>query len=282
MSNSTHPWFDFYPEGVEHQINPDQYSSLLELFEEKFTRFAKLPAFENMGKMYTYDQIDRLSKDFANYLTQVVGLKKGDRIAIQMPNLLQYPVVMFGALRAGLIVVNTNPLYTSREMQHQFSDSGSVAIVILANFVHNLEKILPDTKIKTVIITELGDMLGGLKKHIVNFVVNRIKKMVPSYKISSSISLNTALKLGEGYEYSKPEITNDDLAFLQYTGGTTGVSKGASLTHRNINANILQSQQWFVGGGRNCERQFPYTRLPQTRIWVNRIPGYLSFKKFPL
>jgi len=275
MSNSTHPWFDFYPKGVEHQINPDQYTSLLELFEENFARFAELPAFENMGKMYTYGEIDRLSKDFANYLTQVVGLKKGDRIAIQMPNLLQYPVVMFGALRAGLIVVNTNPLYTAREMQHQFSDSGATAIVILANFAHNLEKILPDTKIKTVIITEIGDMLGGLKKHIVNFVVKRIKKMVPAYKISSSISLNTALEQGAGFTYSKPEITNDDIAFLQYTGGTTGISKGASLTHRNINANVLQSQQWFVG--LDAGKEIIITALPLYHIFALTVNCFLMF-----
>jgi long-chain acyl-CoA synthetase len=164
-----------------------------------------------------------------------------------MPNLLQYPIALFGALRAGLVVVNTNPLYTAREVKHQFNDSGAKAIIILANFAFNLEKILPDTGIETVIVTEIGDMLGGFKKTLVNFVVKRVKKMVPSYSLPEAVSFNKALDAGKGYEYSKPDVNLDDVAFLQYTGGTTGVSKGAALSNKNIVANILQCKQWFVG-----------------------------------
>ena len=173
-----YPWFAQYPEGVPETINPEKYKSIVTMLEESISKFGDHVAFENMGKTITYSEVDEYSTQFASYLQNVAGLKKGDRIAIQMPNLLQYPVALFGALKAGLIVVNTNPLYTPREMQHQFKDSGSVAIVIVANFAHNLEEIIRDTPIKTVIITELGDMMGGFKKWLVNFVVKKIKKMV--------------------------------------------------------------------------------------------------------
>ena len=275
MTAEKHPWFDFYEEGVSHEIDPDQYSSMLEQFEEVFNRFSDKPAFENMGKMYTYGQIDTLSKHFASYLTQVVGMKKGDRIAIQLPNLLQYPVAMFGALRAGLIVVNTNPLYTTREMQHQFNDSGATTIIILANFAGNLEKILPETKINKVIITELGDMLGGFKKVLVNFVVKHIKKMVPAYKLPGSVKFLNSLKQGAKYTYTKPDIVNSDVAFLQYTGGTTGVSKGATLTHRNLISNMLQSKQWFVGLKEGQETVI--TALPLYHIFALTVNCFLMF-----
>ena len=241
------PWFKSYPEGVSHEIDPDQYSSIPHLLEESFEKYSDTVAFENMGKALTYKDIDELSAIFAAYLQQDLGLEKGDRIAIQMPNLLQYPVVMFGALRAGLIVVNTNPLYTAREMQHQFKDSGAKAIVILANFAFNLEKIIHQTDIKTVIVTEIGDMLGGVKGSIVNFVVKRIKKMVPQYKLKGHYKFKNAMKRGANLTLDPPEVKNTDYAFLQYTGGTTGVAKGASLTHRNIIANLLQAKEWFVG-----------------------------------
>ncbi len=275
MMTEKHPWFDFYPEGVAHKIDPDQYSSMLEIFEEVFHRYPDNPAFENMGKQYTYGQLDIMSQQFANYLSNVVGMKKGDRIAIQMPNLLQYPVVMFGALRAGLIVVNTNPLYTPREMQHQFNDSGATAIIILANFAGNLEKILPETRINTVIITDLGDMLGGFKKVLVNFVVRHIKKMVPAYKLPGHVKFLHTLKQGAAYAYTKPDMVITDVAFLQYTGGTTGVSKGATLTHRNLIANLLQSRQWFVGLKEGHE--IIITALPLYHIFALTVNCFLMF-----
>jgi long-chain acyl-CoA synthetase len=243
-----YPWLDQYPTGIPHTINPEQYSSILDLFDESVAKFGDHPAFENMGKQISYNELDSLSADFASFLQNKAGLEQGDRIAIQMPNLLQYPVVMFGALRAGLIVVNTNPLYTSREMKHQFKDSGATAVVILANFAHNLEKILPDTAIKTVVVTEIGDMLDGVKGHLINWVVRYVKKMVPKYKIKKAISFKQAMKQGAQLAYSKPVVKTSDIAFLQYTGGTTGVSKGAMLLHRNILANMEQISAWFLPG----------------------------------
>lgn len=239
------PWVDHYPEGIPPEIEPDEYNSLLELFERSFKDYAAVEAYINMGKSITYQELGVLSQNFAAYLQNELGLKKGDRIALQMPNLLQYPIALLGALRAGLIVVNTNPLYTAREMQHQFNDSGVVAIVILANFASNLQKILPETDIKHVMITELGDMLGGIKKPLVNFVVKRIKKMVPPYAIPGAISFLTALKRGGSLSYQRPETKPEDIAFLQYTGGTTGVSKGAQLSHSNVIAHTTQITCWF-------------------------------------
>ncbi len=238
------PWFTSYPEGVPRNIDADLYKNIPDLLNSSIEKYRDLPAFENMGKQLTYDELDQYTKQFAAYLQNVVGLSKGDRIAIQMPNLLQYPIAMFGALRAGLIVVNTNPLYTSREMEHQFKDSGATAIVILANFAHNLEKILPQTSIKTVIVTEIGDMLGGFKGMVVNFVVKRIKKIVPSYRIKDTIKFTDCLKQGDKDSYIHPDLDAGDVAFLQYTGGTTGVSKGAMLTHRNVVANMEQLYAW--------------------------------------
>jgi long-chain acyl-CoA synthetase len=247
MSEMNHPWFNLYPSGVAHEINPDQYESIPDLLEESFQKYHDKTAFVNMGKELTFGQVDKLSQQFACYLQNEAGLKKGDRIAIQMPNLLQYPVVLFGAMRAGLIVVNTNPLYTPHEMKHQFIDSGAKAVIILANFASKLEKILPETGIETVIVTEIGDMLGGLKKTIVNFVVKNVKKMVPAYSIPGAKKFNDVVDKGAGHTFTKADISINDVAFLQYTGGTTGVSKGASLSHRNIVANLLQCKEWFVG-----------------------------------
>ena len=268
-------WFAHYPKGVAHEINPEKYSSIVELFELGVAKFSDHTAFENMGKTMTYQEVDRLSMQFAAYLQQVAGLKKGDRIAIQMPNLLQYPVALFGALRAGLVVVNTNPLYTPREMQHQFKDSGAVAIVIVANFAHNLEQIIADTPIKTVIVTELGDMLGGLKKFIVNFVVKRIKKMVPAYNLPQAKSFSEVLKEGSALTFNKPEIELKDIAFLQYTGGTTGVSKGAVLTHRNICSNVMQCGQWFLNTEEGDE--VVVTALPLYHIFALTVNCMLMF-----
>ena len=244
-----HPWLRFYPEGVPHEINPDAYPSLAALMDEAFNRFANRPAYFCMGKQITFAEVDQLSRQFASFLQNDLKLQKGDRIAIQMPNTLQYPIAMFGALRAGLAVVNTNPLYTPREMQHQFKDSGTKAIVILANFAANLEKILARTDIQHVVVTELGDLLGFPKKQVVNAVVKYVKKLVPPYKLPNAISFNDALSRGSSQPFRPVPIKNTDLAFVQYTGGTTGVSKGAMLTHRNIIANVECQHVWMKPGG---------------------------------
>lgn len=259
------PWYQNYPEGVAHEIDPDEYSSLVEMLDEASDKFADAPAFSNMDKQITYRETRQYAEDLAAYF-QSIGLQKGDRIAVQMPNLLQYPIIIYGALKAGLIVVNTNPLYTPREMEHQFKDSGAKVIIILANFASNLEKIVANTQIETVIVTEIGDMLGGLKSMIVNFVVKRVKKMVPSYNLPEAIKFTNALKKGATLKYSPVELKGDDLAFLQYTGGTTGVSKGASLTHRNVGSNILQSKEWFVG--LNEMEEIVITALPLYHIFA--------------
>lgn len=238
-------WFNNYPTGVNYQIDPDKYASLIDLLEHSIKKFGDLPAFENFGVSISYNELDKLSYQFASYLQNEAGLKKGDRIAIQMPNLLQYPIVLFGALRAGLIVVNTNPLYTAREMEHQFKDAGVSAIVILSNFANNLQKILLNTSIDTVIVTQIGDMLGLMKGSIVNWVVKNIKKMVPEYYLPDAIPFKKVLSVGKKSTLKKAEISGKDIAFLQYTGGTTGVSKGAVLTHRNMVANMEQISEWM-------------------------------------
>ncbi len=240
-----YPWLRNYPDGVPKDIDPHGYESLVQFFEECFRKYSDLPAFECMGKAITFSELDRLSYHFAAFLQSELKLKKGDRIAIQMPNLLQYPIAAFGALRAGLVVVNTNPLYTSREMEHQFKDSGTKAIVILENFASNLQKIIQNTEIEHVILTEIGDQLGGLKGKVVNFVVKNIKKMVPAYNLPQALKFNRSLKVGARYPLEKPVMRGSDTACLQYTGGTTGVSKGAILSHTNLVANLEQMCIWM-------------------------------------
>ncbi len=244
MNKNDFPWFAHYPEGVPYELNPEAYPSLLELLDEGFAQYADQPAFTYMDKTHTYRQIREQAYAFAAYL-QSLGLQTGDKIAIQMPNCTQYPVALFGSLLAGLVVVNTNPLYTPREMKHQFTDSGAKAIVIVANFAFNLEKIIGETQIQHVIVTELGDMLGFPKKQIVNFVVAKVKKMVPAYRLPRSVSFAEALSRGKAATYQKPSLRLNDLALIQYTGGTTGVSKGAELTHRNLIANMEGISLWF-------------------------------------
>jgi long-chain acyl-CoA synthetase len=233
-------WKDKYPAGIASEINPDQYPNIQVVLKESCQRFADKPAFSNMGKTITYGELYELSGTFAAYLQQHTDLQPGDRIAVQLPNVLQYPVVVFGALRAGLVVVNTNPLYTAREMEHQFNDSGAKALVSLANMAHLAEQVLPKTGIKTVIITEVGDMLSPLKRLLVNTVVKHVKKMVPAYNLPQSIKLTAALAKGRGLAVKDAAPDSGEIAVLQYTGGTTGVAKGAMLTHRNLIANMLQ------------------------------------------
>ena len=260
-------WLKNYREGVSDTVDPSQYDSVMEFLDDCVQQYGNAPAFENMGKQISYQLLGELSGQFAAYLQNHTKLEKGDRIAIQMPNLLQNVVVMFGALKAGLIVVNTNPLYTPREMKHQFKDSGATGIVILANFAHNLEEIIAETQIKTVIITEIGDMLGGFKGSIVNWVVKNIKKMVPAYNLPRAISFKQAMEQGSKASWSRPVIESGEVAFLQYTGGTTGVSKGAMLTHRNLIANMEQIRAW-MGSELKPNREVVITALPLYHIFA--------------
>ncbi|ELY2777465.1 long-chain-fatty-acid--CoA ligase FadD [Cronobacter sakazakii] len=233
-------WLTRYPADVPAEINPDRYHSLVDLFEQSCTRYANQPAFTNMGEVMTFRKLEERSRAFAAWLQQGLGLQKGDRVALMMPNLLQYPVALFGILRAGMIVVNVNPLYTPRELEHQLNDSGASAIVIVSNFAHTLEKVVDKTQVKHVILTRMGDQLSTAKGTLVNFVVKYVKRLVPKYHLPDAISFRSALHNGYRMQYIKPEVTPDDLAFLQYTGGTTGVAKGAMLTHRNMLANLEQ------------------------------------------
>nr|HAD52720.1 long-chain-fatty-acid--CoA ligase [Algoriphagus sp.] len=261
------PWFKHYPASVEKEVNCEAYSSVADLFDESVEKYKDAVAYECMGKTLSFNQVNEYSAHFAAYLTEELKLKKGSRVAIQMPNILQYPVVMFGALRAGMVVVNTNPLYTSSEMKHQFNDSGADVIVIVANFAYNLEKILHEIPAKHVIVTELGDMLGGFKGTLVNLVVKHIKKMVPAYSIPNAVSLKSTLSKGAKHSFKKPKISLQDTAFLQYTGGTTGVSKGAELTHGNIVANMQQISAWMKPKLKERE-EIVITALPLYHIFA--------------
>ncbi|UQY33921.1 long-chain-fatty-acid--CoA ligase FadD1 [Pseudomonas fulva] len=236
-------WTDKYPEGVAAEIDPDQYPNVQAVLKQSCQRFADKPAFTNLGKTITYGQLYELSGHFAAYLQQHTDLKPGDRIAVQLPNVLQYPVAVFGAMRAGLVVVNTNPLYTAREMEHQFNDSGAKALLCLANMAHLAEQVVPKTGVKTVIVTEVGDMLPPLKRLLVNAVVKYVKKMVPAYNLPGAVKFTDALSQGRGKAVSEASPGSQDVAVLQYTGGTTGVAKGAMLTHRNLIANMLQCRE---------------------------------------
>ena len=238
-------WFENYPAGTPQTIDPDRYASLVAVLEQTCARFAERPAFHNLGRTLSYRDLDRLSTSMAACL-QGLGLARGDRVALMLPNLLQYPVAMFGVLRAGLVAVNTNPLYTARELEHQLRDSGAKAIVILANFAHVLEQVLPRTAVEHVIVTEVGDLTGFPKKLIVNFAVRHIKHMVPPYRIAGALSFDAALTRGAASRFERVELGGNDLAFLQYTGGTTGVAKGTMLTHRNLVANLEQISAWFA------------------------------------
>jgi long-chain acyl-CoA synthetase len=231
-----------YPPGVPHEIDADKYSSLVEVFNKYVGIYAERPAFINMGAEITFGQLEQQAQAFAAYLQQEFGLVKGDKFAIMVPNCLQYPVALFGALLAGLTVVNVNPLYTSRELEHQLKDSGAKGMLIIENFAHTLEKVIANTALENVILTSLGDRLGTVKGTVVNCVLKYVKKMVPAFTLDNTTPFNTVLKKGKSLTYKPVVLTGDDIAFLQYTGGTTGVSKGAILTHRNMTANMQQSK----------------------------------------
>ena len=232
-------WLNHYDSRVAPEIDPDRYASIIDILDESVAKYGEKNAYINMGQTISFSELDSLTRQFAAYLMNN-GFKPGDAIAIMMPNLLQYPVALFGILRAGMTVVNVNPLYTARELKHQLNDSQAKAIIIVENFAHTLDKVVADTGIQEVLLTSLADMLPAPKRWVVNFVVKHVKKMVPSYSLSGANSFMSALKAGEKLTYERPEINNEDLAFLQYTGGTTGVSKGAMLTHRNMIANLEQ------------------------------------------
>ncbi len=238
-------WHKHYDAGIPREIDMNTYSSIVDVFDQGFKKFADKPAFTNMGKTLSYHELDLMSAQFASYLQNHLKLKKGDRIALMMPNVLQYPVCLFGALRAGMIVVNVNPLYTARELEHQLKDSGATVIVILANFAKTLQEVKEKTPIKHIITTEIGDLLGFPKNYIVNFLVKYVKKMVPDFNLPTATQLSDCLAKGSTVPFSKTTLSHADIAFLQYTGGTTGVSKGAVLTHGNIVANILQAKAWI-------------------------------------
>ncbi|MFM8914031.1 MAG: AMP-binding protein [Flammeovirgaceae bacterium] len=271
------PWYKNYPAGTPHELAPYEHKSLVELFESASNKYADRIAFENLGGKLTYGEVDKLSTNFAAYLQSELGLKKGERIAIQMPNLLQFPIAMIGSLKAGLIVVNTNPLYTPREMEHQFKDANISALVIVANFAHSLEQIRERVPAKHIIITQMGDMLGVVKGAIVNFVVKKVKKLVPDYQIAYAISFKTVLAKGATQTWTRPSLDIEDVAVLQYTGGTTGISKGAQLSHRNIIAHNMMIKHWFDPLIDQREQQIVITALPVYHIFALTVNGVLMY-----
>lgn len=240
------PWLDSYEKGVKAEIDETLYQSIPDVFRQSVEKFANQPAFQNMGKTLTYAEVGKLAEDFASYLQNVLKLPRGERVAIMLPNLLQYPIALFGILQAGLVAVNTNPLYTPRELEHQLKDSGATTIIVLENFANTLELVLPRTQIKHVIVASVGEMFGFFKGTLMNFVLRKVKKMVPEYRISDTIPFQTALKEGAAHTFRPVSLTREDTALLQYTGGTTGVAKGAILSHGNICANMQQAAEWIV------------------------------------
>ncbi len=271
-------WLENYPDKVPEFINPDNYSSLVEVLEESISKFANNKAFINMDKSMTYAELGQKGEAFASFLQNDLGIKRGDAIAVMMPNLLQYPVALLGILKAGATVVNVNPLYTPRELHHQLNDSNAKAIVIIENFANTLEEVIDDTPVKHVILTKMGDLLGGVKGLLVNTVVKHVKKMVPKHSLNVSATFNQALKSGARQTFTQPEITNEDIAFLQYTGGTTGVSKGAMLTHRNMLGNLEQVVA-CLSPALDIGHEVIVTPLPLYHIFA-LTANWLSFMKF--
>ena len=260
-------WKDKYPSGIATDIDPDEYPNVQAVLKQSCERFANKPAFSNLGKTITYGELYELSGAFAAWLQLHTDLQPGDRIAVQLPNVLQYPVAVFGAMRAGLIVVNTNPLYTVREMEHQFNDSGAKALVCLANMAHLAEKVVPKTQVKHVIVTEVADLLPPLKRLLINSVIKYVKKMVPAYHLPNAIKFNDVLSKGRGQAVKEASPANSDVAVLQYTGGTTGVAKGAMLTHRNLIANMLQCKA-LMGSNLHEGCEILITPLPLYHIYA--------------
>ena len=259
-------WLDRYPKGVVADIETDSARTLVEVIEDSFREFGDSPAFSNMDCEMSYAELDAHSRDFAAYLQNELGFAKGDRVAIMMPNLLQYPIALFGILRAGMVAVNVNPLYTARELEHQLTDAGVRGIVIVENFAATLEQVVDKVALEAIITTRIGDRLPGLKRHLVNFVVKRVKRMVPRFNLPGAVSLNTALKKGGQQQFKPAGVGPDDIAFLQYTGGTTGLAKGAIILHRNMVANIAQAQAWLD----------PWTEKGRERI-ITPLPLYHVF-----
>ncbi len=261
------PWLASYPEDVPESINPDAYPSLVDMFEESIRKYADQPAFLNMGAVMTFRKLEERSRAFAAYLQNELKLKKGDRVALMMPNLLQYPVALFGILRAGMIAVNVNPLYTPRELEHQLIDADISTIVIVSSFAHTLEQIVANTPVRHVVLTSIGQMLPRAKGTAVDFVVKYVKGMVPKYHLPGAVSFRKALRRGRRQQYVKPYIAGDDIAFLQYTGGTTGVAKGAVLTHRNMVANVMQSKGVYAPALK-VGRELIVTALPLYHVFA--------------
>ncbi|MFT5837666.1 MAG: long-chain acyl-CoA synthetase [Flavobacteriales bacterium] len=270
-------WLKNYDPRVPVDIDPDRYSSVVDIFEQSIEKYSANISYINMGKSITFAELDTLTRDFAAYL-QNSGLKKGDAVAIMMPNLIQYPVALFGILRAGMIVVNVNPLYTPRELQHQLTDSNAKGIVIIENFACTLSEVIKNTALETVLLTSLGDLLSPLKKVVTNLMVKHVKKLVPAFDLPNASKFLAALKQGRSQSYVRPEITGEDLAFLQYTGGTTGLSKGAMLTHRNIVANLEQTSN-ILENVIEPGKELVVTALPLYHIFALQ-GNCLTFVKF--
>ncbi|MBP6215933.1 MAG: long-chain fatty acid--CoA ligase [Luteimonas sp.] len=271
------PWLAHYPAGVPAEIDVNEFSSIPAVLERAIQQFGDNIAYSNLGKTLTYAEVDRLSRQFAAYLLGELKLKKGDRVAIMMPNCLQYPIATFGILRAGLTVVNVNPMYTARELKHQMVDSGASVILVLDNFARTVQDVLADTAVRQVITTGLGDMLGFPKGNIVNFVLRYVKKMVPDYDIPTAIRFKDALLLGSRHQLPPITIEHEDIAFLQYTGGTTGVAKGAMLTHRNLVANMQQASAW-LGTNVKMGKEVIVTALPLYHIFALTANGLVFMK----
>ena len=272
------PWLKSYPAGIAEEIDLNEFSSVADIFDTSVAKYADLPAYTNFGKTLSYNEVDLYTAQLGAYLKNELGLEKGDRVAVMMPNLLQNPIAIFSILRAGLVVVNTNPLYTARELKHQLNDSGAKAIIIVENFAHVLQDVLDETRVEHVITTKMGDMLSPVKGFIINTVVKYVKKMVPGFNLKQAVSFKKALKLGAMHRFQTVPSTHDDIAFLQYTGGTTGVSKGAVLTNKNMVGNMLQASAWidqFIGD----EKGTIITALPLYHIF-SLTANCLTFMRF--
>jgi len=268
------PWLSQYPAGVPADIDIHQFASLKDVLETSCKRFSDLPAYSSMGEVMSFRQLDEASRAFAAWLQKVAGLQRGDRVALMMPNLLQYPVALFGVLRAGLVVVNVNPLYTPRELEHQLKDAGAQAIVVLENFAHTLEQVIGATQVRTVVTTQVGDLLPPLKRLLTNAVVKHVKKLVPAWRLASAVDFRQALSAGRTQTLDEVGLQHGDLAFLQYTGGTTGVAKGAMLSHGNMVANVLQVGAWMSPNLKDGEETLI---LPLPLYHVFALTGALSF-----